>query len=153
GQDFIPDTNNPSSSWLETYVFPQDRPAVLEAINEAIRRKSLFQLEHRVRRVDGSAGWTLSRAIPRLNAEGEIVEWFGAAMDVTERKRAEEEVLALAARSEQQRRLYQTVLSNTPDLVYVFNLKHQFIYANDALLAVWGKSWNEAIGKTCLELG
>jgi PAS domain S-box-containing protein len=95
----------------------------------------------------------VSRAIPRLNADGEIVEWFGAAMDVTERKRAEEEVLALAARSDQQRRLYQTVLSNTPDLVYVFNLGHQFIYANDALLAVWGKSWIQAIGKTCLELG
>jgi len=95
----------------------------------------------------------VSRAIPRLNADGAIVEWFGAAMDVTERKRAEEEVLALAARSDQQRRLYQTVLSNTPDLVYVFNLGHQFIYANDALLAVWGKSWIQAIGKTCLELG
>jgi PAS domain S-box-containing protein len=37
--------------------------------------------------------------------------------------------------------------------VYVFNLGHQFIYANDALLAVWGKSWIQAIGKTCLELG
>jgi PAS domain S-box-containing protein len=153
GQDFIPDTNNLSSSWLETYIFPDDHPSVLEAINKAIRSKSLFQLEHRVRRVDGTAGWTLSRAIPRLNADGEIVEWFGSAMDVTERKRAEEEVLALAARSDQQRRLYQTVLSNTPDLVYVFNLNHQFIYANDALLAVWGKSWTQAIGKNCLELG
>jgi len=153
GHDFIPDTSNPSSSWLETYIFPEDQPSVLQAIKAAIRNKSLFQLEHRVRRVDGTAGWTVSRAIPRLNADGEIVEWFGAAMDVTERKRAEEEVLALAARSDQQRRLYQTVLSNTPDLVYVFNLGHQFIYANDALLAVWGKSWIQAIGKTCLELG
>jgi PAS domain S-box-containing protein len=153
GQDFIPDTTNPSSSWLETYIFPEDRPFVLQAINEAIADKSLFQLEHRVRRVDGSAGWTLSRAIPLLDSDGEIVEWFGAAMDVTERKRAEAEVLALASRSDQQRRLYETVLSNTPDLVYVFNRAHQFIYANNALLAMWGKTWIQAIGKTCLELG
>ncbi len=153
GQDFIPDTNNPSSSWLETYIFANDRPFVLEAINEAIGGKRLFELEHRVRRVDGSVGWTLSRAIPLLDSNGEIVEWFGAATDVTERKRAEEEVLALAARSDQQRRLYETVLSNTPDLVYVFNRNHQFIYANNALLAMWGKTWIQAIGKTCLELG
>src|SRR5262245_13412649 len=153
GQDFIPDTNNPSSSWLETYIFPEDRPFMLQAINEAIGGKRLFELEHRVRRVDGSAGWTLSRAIPLLDSDGEIVEWFGAAMDVTERKRAEQEVLALAARSDQQHRLYETVLSNTPDLVYVFNRDHQFIYANNALLAMWGKTWIQAIGKTCLELG
>ena len=62
----------------------------MEVINEAIRTKSIFELEHRVLRVDGSLGWTFSRAVPLLDANGEIVEWFGAAGDVTERKRMEE---------------------------------------------------------------
>jgi PAS domain S-box-containing protein len=53
----------------------------------------------------------------------------------------------------QQWRLYETILSHTPDLVYVFDLNHRFIYANRALLAMWGKTWDEAIGKNCLELG
>ena len=59
----------------------------------------------------------------------------------------------IAAESERWRRLYETVLSNTPDLIYVFDLKHRFIYANKALLDIWGRTWEEAIGKTCLELG
>lgn len=50
-------------------------------------------------------------------------------------------------------RLYEAILSTTPDLVYVFDLDHRFVYANGALLAMWGKTWDEAIGKTCLELG
>lgn len=50
-------------------------------------------------------------------------------------------------------RFYEAVLSSTPDLVYVFGLDHRFIYANRALLAMWGKTWEESIGKTCLELG
>lgn len=50
-------------------------------------------------------------------------------------------------------RLYEAVLQATPDLVYVFDLAHRFIYANDALLTMWGRTWDEAIGKTCLELG
>jgi PAS domain S-box-containing protein len=50
-------------------------------------------------------------------------------------------------------RLYETILQATPDLIYVFDLQHRFIYANDALLTMWGRSWEEAIGKTCLELG
>jgi two-component system, NarL family, sensor kinase len=41
-------------------------------------------------------GWTLSRAVPLLNARGEIVEWFGSASDLTERKRAEENYRQLA---------------------------------------------------------
>lgn len=50
-------------------------------------------------------------------------------------------------------RIYQALLQTTPDLLYVFDLQHRFIYANDALLNMWGMSWDEAKGKTCLELG
>lgn len=53
----------------------------------------------------------------------------------------------------QQLRLYEAVLSTTPDLAYVFDLHHRFIYANEGLLKMWGKSSTEAIGKTCAELG
>jgi PAS domain S-box-containing protein len=47
-------------------------------------------MEHRVRRVDGTEGWTLSRAVPLMDAAGEIPEWFGAATDITARRRSEE---------------------------------------------------------------
>src|SRR5262249_23581135 len=46
---------------------------------------------HRVRRADGSEGWTFSRAIPVFNDQGEIAEWFGMASDVTERVKAREQ--------------------------------------------------------------
>ena len=52
-----------------------------------------------------------------------------------------------------QRRLYEAILTNTPDFAYVFDLQHRFIYANKNLLKMWGKTWDEAIGKTCIELG
>src|SRR5579875_278036 len=50
-------------------------------------------------------------------------------------------------------RAYKAALSNTPDLVYVFDLSHRFTYANEALLTMWGRTWDDSIGKTCLELG
>jgi PAS domain S-box-containing protein len=55
--------------------------------------------------------------------------------------------------SERRRRLYEAVLSTTPDLVYVFDLEHRFTYANAVLLQMWGRTWEEAIGRNCLELG
>lgn len=57
------------------------------------------------------------------------------------------------ARLESQRRLYEAMMSSTPDLVYTFDLQHRFTYANRALLEMWGMEWKDAIGKTCLELG
>ena len=86
GQDFIADTPDPNRSWLEKYIHPEDQARVMAAIREAIRTRSIFELEHRVVRVDGTLGWTFSRAIPLLDEGGEILEWFGAASDVTERK-------------------------------------------------------------------
>lgn len=50
-------------------------------------------------------------------------------------------------------RLLEAIVFATPDLVYAFDLNHRFIFANDALLRMWGKTWEEAIGKNCLELG
>jgi PAS domain S-box-containing protein len=90
GRGFLSDTERPSRTWLTEYIHPDDQPYVWEAIQTAIRTKSLFELEHRVRRADGSLGWTHSRAIPLLDAGGQIREWFGAASDITARKDAEE---------------------------------------------------------------
>ncbi len=153
GRDFIADTTDPSRSWLDRYIHPDDREMVLRAIAEAIRSKTMFELEHRVIRVDGSLGWTYSRAVPRLSADGEVIEWFGTARDVSERKFAEEEIARLTAESEHQRRLYEAIVSSTPDLVYIFDRNHRFVFANDSLLKMWGKTREEALGKTCLELG
>ncbi len=84
-----------------------------------------------------------------LLTERHLREQESAARD----ERAQRELAALAAASERERRLYETVLSNTPDLVYVFDLEHRFTYANAVLLQMWGRTREEALGKNCLELG
>jgi len=76
GADFVEDTPDRSMSWLERYIPADERGRVSAAIQQAIGKKSIFELEHRVRRVDGSIGWTLSRAVPILDEKGEVLEWF-----------------------------------------------------------------------------
>jgi PAS domain S-box-containing protein len=90
GRSFVADTWDPTSTWLEKYIHPDDQSHVMSVIQEAIRTQSIFQLEHRVRRVDGSVGWAFSRAIPLKDESGNIIEWFGTASDVTDRKRNEQ---------------------------------------------------------------
>jgi PAS domain S-box-containing protein len=90
GAGFIADTPEPTIVWPETYIPAEERSRVQAAVQKAIDDKAMFELEHKVLRPDGSSGWTLSRAVPLFGPRGEIVEWFGAASDVTARKEAED---------------------------------------------------------------
>jgi PAS domain S-box-containing protein len=92
GRGFIKDTAAPARSWVHQYVPPVEQARVSDAIGRAIATRSIFELEHRIVRIDGSVGWTLSRAVPMLDEYGAIEEWFGVASDITERKLAEEKL-------------------------------------------------------------
>ena len=71
--------------------------------------------------------------------------------NVTEQKKVQGEREQLIVASENQRRIYETALDSTPDFVYVFDLQHRVIYANAALLKMWGAT--EAFGKKLSDLG
>ena len=90
GKSFLVDTADTNASWLQTYIPLEDQGQVQQVIQAAIQTKSNFELEHHVRRADGTIGWTSSRAIPVLDEQGQIQEWLGAASDITPRKQAEQ---------------------------------------------------------------
>ncbi len=90
GKSAIANGRDPGRHWLEQYVPESDRALLEESIAAAIHSKCTFELEHRIVRADASVGWAFSRAIPLLDEKGEILEWFGAASDISERKRSAE---------------------------------------------------------------
>ncbi|RYG02537.1 MAG: PAS domain S-box protein, partial [Chitinophagaceae bacterium] len=153
GRGFLKSTTEPITGWRDLNIHPLDMEMVNAAIADAIANKSMFELEHRVNRADGSTGWTVSKAVPILDAEGQILEWFGAASDISYRKEAEQKLQEAKDEAVRQRQVYENVTSNTPDLVYVFELDYTFSYANKALLEMWGKTWENAVGKSLLENG
>ncbi|HET6225939.1 MAG TPA: PAS domain-containing protein [Bacteroidia bacterium] len=89
GRGFLSDTDEPILNWMDKYIHPNDRERVSKAVEKAIANKSTFELVHQVLDAEGNLGWTFSRAVPILDEHGKIREWFGAASDVTERKKAE----------------------------------------------------------------
>jgi PAS domain S-box-containing protein len=90
GQGLLQDNMEPRTAWLETYVAPQHLPQVRAAIEHCIANRCSFNMEHQVRRLDGGQGWVHSRAVPLLDERGEVLEWFGAATDISARKQAED---------------------------------------------------------------
>ena len=106
GREFIADTHEPNRSWLEKYIQPCDQQRVIDTIREAVRTKGPFELEHQVLQIDGTPGWTFSRAIPLMDKDGAVVEWFGMASDVTTRKQAQE---ALRESEQKYRALFESM--------------------------------------------
>lgn len=74
-------------------IHPDDRDHTTQAWSEAITKRSLYQIDHRLRRYDGEYRYMSVRALPILNADGSIREWVGVHADITPRKRAEAELL------------------------------------------------------------
>jgi PAS domain S-box-containing protein len=75
--------------WIDA-VHPDDRHALIGALEGALNEGSTYHQEHRIRRHDGAFRWFLLRGEPVRDQAGRIVEWFVAATDIDDQKRAAE---------------------------------------------------------------
>ena len=141
----------PIASYMKA-IHSEDRDRVSGIIEHAIRSGTRYEAEYRLLQPDGTSRWVVARGQPEYDAAGNPQRLSGVIVDITERHRAEAERLELAARSASQARLFDTALSNTADFVYTFDLAGRFTYVNHALLALWQKSLEEAVGKDFFEL-
>lgn len=58
----------------------------------AIKAGSIYQVEHRIQMKGGEYRWHLSRGIPRKDADGKLIKWFGTATDIHEQKQFTEKL-------------------------------------------------------------
>ena len=70
---------------------PDDRMRLRQIIDRASSERSDFDAEHRLLMADGSVKHVRAVAHPSTSEDPENFEFVGAVMDITERKRAEEE--------------------------------------------------------------
>lgn len=69
-------------------VHPDDLQQVMEAWEDA-RQTGVFETVCRIRRHDGVYRWIDSHGQPTRDEHGGVVRWFGASLDITERREAE----------------------------------------------------------------
>ncbi len=74
--------------WLDA-VHPDDRENTARIWSAAVASRSLYQVEHRLRRHDGVYRHMMVRAVPILDEAGAIDEWVGIHTDIDDLKRAE----------------------------------------------------------------
>src|SRR5258706_7033280 len=80
-------------------IHPEDLPTIMAEWRANMAAGEPFEGEMRLRRADGEYRWFLVRTDPLRDEQGNLVKWYGAAIDIEDRKRAD------AALKESQRRL------------------------------------------------
>jgi PAS domain S-box-containing protein len=86
-----PQQGPPTSEALRQRVHPEDRDSVYELMRKAALEKTEYDHHHRIVLPDGTVKHIHAIGHPVFNHAGEVVEFVGTAIDVTERKRAEQE--------------------------------------------------------------
>ena len=124
---------------------PEDLPKVAAQWVGAISRGEPLVSEHRIRRRDGCWRWMSTHGVPIRDANGEIVEWFGMNIDITERKQAE-----CALRESEER--FRGIFHDAGTAIAITDLKGNFQSCNPAFTAMLGYTEQELLGRDFHEL-
>lgn len=73
---------------------PDDRQAVIDAVNACVERDAPYEIEHRVVWPDGTVRWLLERGAVVRDADGKALQMLGVVQDIDERKRTEQALIA-----------------------------------------------------------
>jgi PAS domain S-box-containing protein len=107
-----------------------------QAIYETISAGKTYTGEWLNKRKDGSTFYCQFKISPLFDESDNIIGYMGSQSDITERKRAEEEL-----------RLFSQAAENSPDGVAMGNFEGRITYVNETFVRMFGYSKEELIGK------
>ncbi len=133
------------ASWpvMESLIHPEERNRVGQEILATIESSAGggFGIEHRCIRPDGSIIWVENRGLARHDDNGQAIAIAGVLQDITERKRAETELV----KSEQR---FNDVANFTGECIFEADTDLRIAYVSSAVKQIYGYEPEELIGKT-----
>jgi PAS domain S-box-containing protein len=120
----------------EAVVHPDDRTRVVADWHTAVKNGRAMESEARVRRADGEYCWWFIRNVPLRDETGKLLRWYGTAIDVEDRKRAEQ-----ALRKSEER--WRSVFENSAIGVALTDLNGRFLATNHVYQTIVGYTEEE----------
>jgi PAS domain S-box-containing protein len=139
----------------EAFVHPDDLQETAEAFYQAIQTGTSYQGVMRLRRADGEFHWHHARCEPLCDRQGRVIQWYGLAVDIDERKKAEDRLRRSEAYLAEAERLNHSgsAAYNQTELLYLSEEAHR-LYGFDPLQgipsreAVWQRFHPDDVDRT-----
>src|SRR5437773_3268148 len=126
-----------ASGWKwEAVLHPDDRTRVVADWHTALKNGRAIESEARVRRADGEYCWWFIRNVPLRDETGKLLRWYGTAIDIEDRKRAEQ-----ALRKSEE--WWNTVFANSDNGVALTDLTGRFLATNHVYQTIVGYTEEE----------
>ena len=122
-------------------IHEDDRAAVQQQASQVLAGETPPPVEHRILHKKGQVRWVRNTVVPSRDRQGRLIAYEGLIADVTDRKRAEEKLVASEA-------FYHSLVQNLPQNILRKDANERFTFANQRFCAMLGKSLEEIIGKT-----
>lgn len=126
-------------------VHEDDLERVRASIQESAKSLVNWETDFRVVLPSKGVRWLRGKAKPERQPDGTVIG-YGYISDITEKKEAYMYNIRL-------KRQFQAVLDSVPNLIFVKDMDGKFVMVNDSACRFFGKSEEEIIGKTDLEIG
>ncbi|MBC8164135.1 MAG: PAS domain S-box protein [Roseiflexaceae bacterium] len=138
---------NDSMSWnWGPAIHPADLAPMTERWTHSLRTGEPFQYEFRFTRHDGGYRWYITEALLKSDARGTPTKWYGSAIDIDARKRAEQELAESEAQFRQiTEAMPQFVWTTQPDGYHTYFNQRWFDYTGTALEQVRGEGWSKLL--------
>ena len=140
----LPPGPAPDGAAVMARVHPDDRAQESEALAQAMAMGADYSRDTRLVWPDGQVRHIISRTSFERDADGAVTTLFGTLIDVTDLKRAQEEVAASEAR-------YRLVTESSRDTVLKCDKTSAVLYASQAS-RLFGYEPDDLIGRNCFEL-
>ncbi|WP_150117835.1 PAS domain S-box protein [Microvirga vignae] len=142
---FDPKAGIPSFEALLQRIHPEDRAKWLENAETAVRKRGDSEIDFRIVLPDGEVKHLHGVGHPVFSKSGDLVEIIGAAMDITENKRAEE---ALRESEEQ----WKAVFENNPTMYFMVDAAGTILSVNPYGAEQLGYTVSELTGSSVLNI-
>ncbi|MGA6828819.1 PAS domain S-box protein [Nitrospira sp. NS4] len=128
-------------------IHPDDRERVAKEWANAAAERQPFRSEYRLQPADREICWVIGQAQAELDEQGDVAGYVGAMTDITDRKRAEEDLQA-------GRELFVLAFRSSPDPMGLWEVDSGLcLDVNDAFLNGFGYRREDLVGRTGEEIG
>jgi PAS domain S-box-containing protein len=132
----------------ESLLHPEDRSRHSKIVDHALKHGTPYQSVFRLVRPDnGQVVWLDLRGVPVTNSDGHVTTLSGVAIDITERKRAEDALRQSEAESRRLLDYQQTVMANLGEGLYTTDTQGLVTYMNPAAESLFGWKTAELLGR------